>query len=139
MIQEHFCDFLYGTYEEVKKSADETRLPSKKGGSFCVAKNQKEVFEMNEAQTNLTVIDGETLRNTKRHTDVFFSVRDESAVSDGNTLGVPSVPCAPVSECEPISARFRDETEKSRPQDKSACFARKTKVSRIVYFLSMAL
>lgn len=68
---------------------------------------------MNETKTNLTVMDGETLGNIKRHTAVFYSARDES---DGTVLGdkscVLSVPCAPVSEREPISASFTDETEK---------------------------
>ena len=55
--------------------------------------------------------------NGQRLVDISYSsVRDESAVSDGNALGdefcVPSVPCAPVSECKAISARFKDETEK---------------------------
>lgn len=55
--------------------------------------------------------------NGQRLVDISYSsVRDESAVSDGTVLGdkscVPSVPCAPVSEREPISARFTDETEK---------------------------
>lgn len=71
---------------------------------------------MNQSKTNLTVIDGENLRNTKRHKDVLYSVRDESAVSDESTLGdescVPSASCAPVSECKAISASFTDETEK---------------------------
>ena len=65
---------------------------------------------MNETKTNLTVIDGETLRNIKRHTAVFYSARDESAV---NALGDGTyVPCATVSEREPISERFTDETGK---------------------------
>lgn len=55
--------------------------------------------------------------NGQRLVDISYSsVRDESVVSDGSTLGdessVPSVPCAPVSEREAISARFTDETEK---------------------------
>ncbi len=55
--------------------------------------------------------------NGQRLVDIFYSsVSDESAVSDGRTWGgkscVPSVPCAPVSEREPFSARLADETEK---------------------------
>ena len=54
--------------------------------------------------------------NGQRLVDISYSARDESAVSDGTVLGdkscVPSVPCAPVSKREPISARFADETKK---------------------------
>lgn len=55
--------------------------------------------------------------NGQRLVDISYSSAcDESAVSDGTALGnescVPSVPCATVSECEAISARFTDETKK---------------------------
>lgn len=55
--------------------------------------------------------------NGQRLVDISYSAdRDESAVSDVKILGsescVPSVPCAPVGEREPISARFADKTEK---------------------------
>lgn len=55
--------------------------------------------------------------NGQRLVDISYSSdHDESAVSDVKILGsescVPFVTCAPVSEREPISARFADETEK---------------------------